>query len=51
MKLNKNLGMVLLAIYLILVGLEGLFHFSLGGLSILEPICALGAGILLILGR
>ena len=51
MRLNKNLGLVLLAVYLILVGLEGLFGFSLGGLSILEPICALGAGILLLLNR
>ncbi len=51
MKLNKNLGMILLAVYLILVGLEGLFRFSLGGLSIIGPICALAAGILLILNR
>jgi hypothetical protein len=51
MKLNKNLGLVLLAVYLILVGLEGLFGFSLGGLSILEPVCALAAGILLLLNR
>jgi len=51
MRLNRNLGMVLLAIYLILVGLEGLFGFSLGSLSILVPICALAAGILLLLNR
>ena len=51
MRLNKNLGLVLLSVYLILVGLEGLFGFSLGGLSILVPICALGAGILLLLNR
>lgn len=51
MKLNKNLGVLLLAIYLILVGLQGLFGFSLGGLSILVPICALIAGILLLFNR
>ena len=51
MKLNKNLGMVLLAVYLILVGLSGLFHFSLGGLEILVPVCALAAGILLLINR
>ena len=51
MKLNKNLGVLLLAVYLILVGLQGLFGFSLGGLSILVPICALIAGILLLLNR
>jgi len=51
MKLNRNLGMILLAVYLILVGLEGLFGFSLGGLSILGPICALAAGVLILLNR
>jgi hypothetical protein len=51
MRLNRNLGLVLLAIYLILVGLEGLFGISLGALSILVPICALLAGILLLINR
>jgi len=51
MRLNKNLGMILLAVYLILVGLAGLFHFTLGGLEILVPICALAAGILLLIDR
>lgn len=51
MKLNKNLGMLLLSIYLILVGLSGLFGFSLGSLAIIVPICALAAGVLLLLNR
>lgn len=51
MKLNKNLGVLLLAIYLILVGLNGLFGISLGAFSILTPICALAAGILLLISR
>jgi len=51
MRLNRNLAVILLAVYLILVGLEGLFGFSLGGLSILVPICALAAGILLLINR
>lgn len=51
MKLNKSLGMLLLAIYLILIGLQSLFSFSLGALSIIVPICALAAGILLLLNR
>ena len=51
MKLPKNLGMILLAIWLIIEGLEGVFGFSLGSLSIVVPIIALVAGILLLLGR
>jgi len=51
MRFNKNLGLILLSVYLILVGLEGLFGFSLGSLSIIQPICALGAGILLLFNR
>jgi hypothetical protein len=51
MKLNKNLGFLLLAVYLILVGLAGLFHFTLGGLEIIVPILALAAGILLLINR
>ncbi len=51
MKLPKNLGMLLLAIYLVIVGLMGLVGISLGSLSIIVPILALVAGILLLLGR
>ena len=49
MRLNKNLSMLLLAIYLILVGLAGLGIFSLGGQ--LGAILALAAGILLLINR
>lgn len=45
---TKNLGMLLLAIYLICVGLIGIFGFSLG---IIPAILALVAGILILLGR
>ncbi len=48
---NRNIGMLLLAIYLIIIGLMGAFGFSLGGLSILVPILAVAAGVLIILGR
>ncbi|MFZ5855323.1 MAG: hypothetical protein ACOYZ6_00700 [Chloroflexota bacterium] len=51
MKLNKNFGTLLLAVYLILVGLNGLFGISLGALDILVPICALASGVLLLLSR
>jgi hypothetical protein len=51
MKLPKNLGMILLGIWLILMGLIPLLHFSHSGLDILMAILAIGAGILLLLGR
>lgn len=48
---TKNLGMLLLACYLIIVGLVGTFGFSLGQLGILVPILALTAGVLILMGR
>lgn len=51
MKLNKNLAMILLAVFLILAGLTGL-GVSFGGLlRVAEALCALGAGILLLINR
>ena len=49
--MKKNLGMLLLAIYLIIVGLIGLFGISLGQLSIIVPVLALVAGIFLLIGK
>jgi len=43
--------MTVLAVYLILVGLMGLFGISLGQLSIIVPVLALVAGIALIIGK
>jgi hypothetical protein len=51
MNIVKNLGMLLLAIYLIVVGLIGLFGISLGQLSILVPILAIVAGVLILIGK
>lgn len=48
-KLTKNLGMLLLAIYLILVGVSA--FISLGQLSIVIAILAIAAGILILIGR
>jgi hypothetical protein len=47
----RNLGHTLLAVYLILVGLIGVFGISLGQLSILVPLLAIIAGICLLLGK
>jgi hypothetical protein len=49
--ITKNIGMLLLAIYLILVGLIGIFGVSLGAASILVPILALVAGIMILIGK
>jgi hypothetical protein len=49
--ITKNIGMLLLAIYLILVGLMGIFSISLGAASILLPILALIAGVMILLGK
>ncbi len=51
MNITKNRGLLVLAIYLILVGFIGAFGINLGALSILVPILALVAGVLLLLNR
>ncbi len=45
----RHLGMIFLAIFLILYGIAA--FVGLGGLGILIPICALIAGILILIGR
>ena len=49
MNITKNLGMLLLAIYLILVGIVALFHVGIP--MIVTGILALAAGILILIGR
>jgi hypothetical protein len=49
--MKKNLGQLLLAIFLIIFGLIGLFGISLGQLNFLIPALALAAGILLLIGK
>ena len=44
MKLTKNLGMLLLGIWLILSGLIPLLHLSFEGLYILMSVLAIAAG-------
>jgi hypothetical protein len=50
MKLTKNIGMLLLAIYLILHGLLG-FGLPLGPAVFLIDIVALAAGVFILIGR
>ena len=49
MNITKNLGMLLLAIYLILVGIVALFHIGIP--TIVTGILALVAGVLILLGK
>ena len=51
MKLTKNLGMLLLGIWLVVTGLMGLLNFSFSGLGPLMAILAIAAGVLIGLGR
>ena len=50
MNITKNLGMLLLAIYLILVGISALIH-TIAIPVIVTGILALAAGILILIGR
>lgn len=47
----KNVGMFLLGAWLILSGLIGLVHLSFSGLEPLMAVLALGAGLLIIVGK
>ena len=51
LNLNKNLGMLLLAIWLILNGLISIFGLSFNGIDVVMGVLALAAGILILLGR
>ena len=51
MTITKNLGMLLLAIYLIVVGVLGLGIISVGGLATVVAILAIAAGVLILIGR
>jgi hypothetical protein len=50
-KLTKNLGMLLLGIWLILTGLIPLLSLSFSGLGTLMAIVAIAAGALILVGR
>lgn len=51
MRLTKNLGMLLLAIWLIVSGLIPLLNLSFSGLGTLMAILATAAGVLILIGR
>jgi hypothetical protein len=49
MKLTRNIGMLLLGIWLILSGLIPLLHFSFEGLWVVMAILAIAAGAFILL--
>ena len=49
--LTKNLGMLLLAIWLILGGLMPLLNLSFSGASTAMGVLAIAAGVLILVGR
>lgn len=51
MRLTRNLGMILLAIWLILTGLMPLVNLNVSGLGTLMAVLAVAAGVLILLGR
>ena len=51
MTISPNLGRTLLAIYLVIIGLSGIFGLSFGALSFLVPLLALIAGVVLFMGH
>ena len=51
MLLTKNLGMLLLGIWLILTGLIALVGLSFSGLTIIMGLLAIVPGILILIGR
>jgi hypothetical protein len=51
MKFTKNLGMLLLGIWLIVTGLIPLLNLSFSGLSTLMAVLAIAAGAVIILGK
>ena len=51
MKFTKNIGMLLLAVWLILTGLIPLLNFSFSGLGMMMEILAIAADVLIVVGR
>jgi len=51
MRLTRNLGMLLLAIWLIVGGLIPLLNLSFSGLGTVMAILAIAAGVFILIGR
>lgn len=51
MRITRNIGMLLLAVWLILTGLVPLLNLSFSGLGTVMAVLAIAAGVLIIIGR
>jgi hypothetical protein len=51
MKMTRNIGMLLLAIWLVLTGAIPLLNLSFSGLGTVMSILAIAAGVLIAIGR
>jgi hypothetical protein len=51
MRFTRNIGMLLLAIWLVLTGLIPLLNLSFSGLGTVMAILAIAAGVLILVGR
>jgi hypothetical protein len=51
MKLTRNIGMLLLALWLILTGVIPLLNLSFSGQGTVMAIIAIAAGVLIVVGR
>lgn len=51
MRMTRNFGMLLLAIWLMLTGLMPLLNFSFSGSGTVMAILAIAAGVLILVGR
>lgn len=51
MKLTKNLGMILLAVWLIATGVLSLASISSAAITIILAVLAIAAGILILIGK
>jgi len=51
MKVTKNIGMLLLAVWLILTGLLPLLNVGFSGMGTVMAVLAIAAGVLIMIGR
>ena len=51
MKITRNIGMLLLAVWLIMTGLIPLLNIHVSGLGTVMAVLAVAAGILIVIGR
>ena len=51
MKLTRNIGMLLLAVWLVMTGLIPVLNLSFSGLGTVMAILAIAAGVLIVVGR